>query len=388
MTTKQLKDLLTDIADEAAPAALHQRAVTQSRRDGRYRVMLASITALVLAGAGIFGVSALAERPGDQDRGADPAQPTAGVDELSGTYYQVTGGDTEPEALVAWEVGAEEPNLRFDAQEDWGRYYGTGRVSPDGRYFSYLTQSSNDGDDDGSGDTNLIKIRDVTTGKSTRVGEYDEADGGPCSAPAWSPDGERLLIDQGAEFGKARTGFVDIGSGDFNPFPVDDPCDALVTTDADGEDTVLSTATDSEDRVEVYATGADAEQSAIGAADVVEKEGAYIVDLVAASPEGRYLCVATAEEPGNHDAGLGGGTPYCDLMIDTEDATAFHLPEYNGIAVTGSTSTFAVPGRLVLEGDDGTGDGVHLLYDYEAELLDEAGSTLGSDSLPIAYVPD
>lgn len=387
MTTKQLKDLLTDMADEVQPTRVHERAVAQSKRIGRRNAILASITALLLTGSGLFGFSVLAHGMGNdgEHQVADGELPTSDVNKLSGTYYQVMDPDSGPESVVSWQPGGDEVAEPLTAIDTEDQYYNTGNVSPNGEYFSYMTSPSNDGGDPEV--TDRIFVASFADTASGEVAQYSAAED-LCAEPVWAPDSKRIFVDRGSAGDGDRTGFVDVETSEFTSFPVENPCDAQVATNADGEDLVFSTEA-SGDSVEVYATNSSGERTATGAAKVMMESGRYITELVAVSPDGRFLCVSTESEPGSYTEDMSAGRyGYCDAIIDTGAKEEIEVFDNNGVLPTGSPSVFAIPGRLLLEGDDGKGNGIHLLYDYDGKLIDEATSPMGEESLPSAFVPD
>lgn len=382
MTTRQLQDLLSDMADDVRPTSVHDKAVLQSRGIGMRRAAIASVAALTLIGGGVFGVAALADGP-DGDRVVDPAED---VREIHGTYFVVdSGGQGDPERLVSWRVGDDEVTELANAESaGWGLFVRTGEVSPDGKHFSFLSPSPEEG---GSAeDANSVMVMDLATKEIRKVADYSTT-GDPCSPPMWSPDGERLYVDRGPGASGDRTGYVELASGDFTPLPIDEPCDLTVTTGDDGDDVVLSTAR-GDDGAEVYATTADGERTAVGAAAIAGADSRYITDLVAASADGRYLCVEPGLEKNEYHDGIKGRSDTCDFIIDTVDEETIVIDERNGAFPTGGPSMFVIPGRILLEGDDGDGGTTHLLRDVDGTVLDEIDSGLDDPALPRAFVPD
>lgn len=383
MTTEQLKNLLSDMADEVKPMSVHKRAVAQSQRMRLRQAAFASVTALVLVGGGVAGVAALA----DDGTGEAAGLPTSDVNKLEGTFYEGYFEQGGGESLGAWETGEDTVAELIPKGTDDGSYAHTASLSPDGAQLAYLTFSAEYTE---PGNADKIKVRDLKSGKITEVAEYSGM-AKTCSEPTWAPDGRRLFIDRGSEFDE-RTGFVEVATGEFTPVEVKNPCNARVIEDANGEELIFSTAKTSDDTVDVVATGADGKRRTTKVAQAAKEYDVYVRELVAVSPDGRFVCVNTNTDRNGYDESAGDRFGTCDLVVDNE--TGEVVEPFDGAhdndEVFGSPSMFAVPGRLIAEeatGDDNQNE-TQQMYDYEGKLIDEVDSaSAGNDDPVLAFVP-
>jgi TolB protein len=223
-----LRDELRAIADSVAPADLYERSLSRSHRLGRREALVgttAAVVALALLGSGLWqlprpgptpatpaaaappvpssaphlpGASsavteqATAKKTRRPDR-PRPAHTTAGprstslVDLPGHVFYGGSGSDGR---LVRLTPGRH-PRVVLKQP------YATVGVSPDGARVAYVADG-------------LVMVVD------TGGGDPQQAYAGTASAaqaPAWSPDGARLLIDA------AQPGMLDVATGTLTPLP-------------------------------------------------------------------------------------------------------------------------------------------------------------------------
>lgn len=327
----------------------------------------ATIASLLLVSGVVVSVTAVAD---DNQRAAS--------DSLNGTFYEAISNSDGDEGLASWTTGDPTRTEVIPPGTDDGLYGQTGAISPDGEYIAYMT------DDVGGANGNLIKVRDLDTGKITKVAEYSGQQK-TCSFPSWAPDSQRLLIDKGSDFDD-RAGFVDIADGSFDPVDVPHPCDMRAAKDG----SVYSTAKSENGTVDVYVTDADGKTKSVGAAKAVEAASEWsLVGLGAVSPDGRFLCVYASE---GYYEDLENRDIYCDTIVDTaRDKTVLRSNAETGYWHAGP-SVFAVPGRVVVESDQDEIDTEEYqhLYDTRGELIDEVASTpdgVVAEDPAIGFVP-
>jgi TolB protein len=226
---EQLRDELRELADLAVPTDLYERSLQRSRGIGRREAAVgtaAAVLVLALLGSGLWrlpvrGPETVAPVAADSaaavTRAPAPAlSPTAptGADQptrptqsqhrprpprsthkprstsLRDLPGQVFYTDAAHGGQLQRLTGAGEPKTVLSAANS------TAGVSPDGSRIAYVS------------DGNLMVL---DTG-----GEPRQAYQGTTSAdqaPAWSPDGDRLLIDA------AETGVLDVTTGELTPLP-------------------------------------------------------------------------------------------------------------------------------------------------------------------------
>ena len=235
MTTPDpLRDELRELADTVAPTDLYERSLARSRRLGRREAAVgttAAVVALALLGSGLWQLPRSGSAPAPPaavhplaPSTAATAPPPAAADQNSATSTRVprpqrpdrpdrprpAGTTTSPRSTSI----ADLPGHIFyaDAGDDgrlvrltpgdqpetvFSKPYATVGISPDGARVAYVA------------DNQLMVV-------DTAGGEPQLAYSGTASAaqaPAWSPDGSRLLIDA------AEPGVLDVTTGALTPLP-------------------------------------------------------------------------------------------------------------------------------------------------------------------------
>lgn len=225
-----LREELRELADMVAPADLYERSLARSRRLGRREAAVgttAAVVALALLGSGLWQLpkSGPAEIPAVAGAtvlpsAAPPSARSATVGSVADlpappktrgpSRPRPAGTTTSPRSTSI----ADLPGHIFyaDAADDGRlvrlapggspetvltRKYATVGISPDGSKVAYVA------------DGNLMVV-------DTSGGEAQQAYSGTTSAaqaPAWSPDGARLLIDA------AEPGVLDVATGALTPLP-------------------------------------------------------------------------------------------------------------------------------------------------------------------------
>ncbi|GAA3351114.1 hypothetical protein GCM10020358_79650 [Amorphoplanes nipponensis] len=224
-----LREELRELADSVAPADLYERSLARSRRLGRREAAVgtaAAVAALALLGSGLW------QLPGS---GPAPATPVAGPPVVSSAPAPVAEAATSAATLPVRPPGTDRPDrprpartttsprstsiadlpghiFYADAADD-GRLvrltpggrpetvltkpYATVGVSPDGARVAYVADGA-------------LLVAD------TAGGDPQQAYAGTASAaqaPAWSPDGSRLIIEA------AEPGVLDMATGAVTPLP-------------------------------------------------------------------------------------------------------------------------------------------------------------------------
>jgi len=224
-----LRDELRELADSVTPADLYEPSLARSRRIGRREAAAgttAAVVALALLGSGLWQLPR--SGPASVATAAGPAAASPASVPVGSIGTSAPAGDpktakvprpgrprpahstTEPRSTSI----ADLPGHVFYADaEDDGRLvrltpgaepetvfsepYATAGVSPDGSRVAYVTNG------------NLMVL-------DTVGGDPQQAYAGKASAtqaPAWSPDGTRLLIDA------AEPGVLDVATGIVTPLP-------------------------------------------------------------------------------------------------------------------------------------------------------------------------
>jgi TolB protein len=223
-----LRDELRELADSVTPADLYEPSLARSRRIGRREAAAgttAAVVALALLGSGLWqlprsgpasvaaappaaaspapvpvgsiGTSAPAEDP-KTAKGTRPDRPrpahstteprSTSIADLPGHVFYA---DAEDDGRLVRLTPGDEPETVFSEP------YATAGVSPDGSRVAYVTNG------------NLMVV-------DTGGGDPQRAYAGNASAtqaPAWSPDGTRLLVDA------AEPGVLDVATGIVTPLP-------------------------------------------------------------------------------------------------------------------------------------------------------------------------
>jgi TolB protein len=226
-----LRDELRELADAVAPADLYERSLHRSRKIGRREAAIgttAAVVALALLGSGLWrlpskgsepslpvavapvGQSAPASSapaatatvvpPGGHEPAGEP-QPnrprppkstpkprSTSLGDLPGQVFYADSGD---DGKVLRLTSSGRPRTVLSASN------ATAGVSPDGSQIAYVSDGTLMVADTGGGEP-----RQAYAGKTSAE-----------QAPAWSPDGGRLLIDA------AETGVLDVATGELTPLP-------------------------------------------------------------------------------------------------------------------------------------------------------------------------
>ncbi|RSM71536.1 hypothetical protein DMB66_07460 [Actinoplanes sp. ATCC 53533] len=227
-----LRDELRELADTVAPTDLYERSLARSRRIGRREAAIgttAAVVALALLGSGLWQLPQSGPPPAAPVAGAPPV-PSASAsaasrvaDTAAEQSRPVQGGPssrprprppgttTSPRSTAIGDLAghvfyadpADDGRLvRLSPGDDQpetvlSQPYATVGVSPDGARLAYVA------------DGNLMVA-------DTRGGDPRQAYQGTTSAaqaPAWSPDGARLLIDA------AEPGVLEVATGALTPLP-------------------------------------------------------------------------------------------------------------------------------------------------------------------------
>ncbi|MET8153370.1 hypothetical protein ACIBSW_26490 [Actinoplanes sp. NPDC049668] len=221
-----LRDELRDLADVVVPADLYERSLARSRRIGRREAAIgttAAVVALALLGSGLWRlpkgpepappVAAAPAGPSASAPVIPPAPQTAGPGEVIGgtsapdrprprsstssprstSLVDVPGqifyADAEDDGRLVRLTGAGNPSTVLSASNS------AAGVSPDGSRIAYVTDGT-------------LMVAE-TGGQATRQVYAGTASAE--QAPAWSPDGGRLLIDA------ADPGVLDVATGRLDP---------------------------------------------------------------------------------------------------------------------------------------------------------------------------
>ncbi|AGZ38879.1 PD40 domain-containing protein [Actinoplanes friuliensis] len=226
-----LRDELRELADVVVPADMYERSLQRSRKIGRREAAIgttAAVVALALLGSGLWrlpsrgpdqeppvavapvGPSATAslapsvaptttrasgnqpDTPSRPDRPRPPrATTTPKSTALGDLPGQIFYADADDNGRVVRLTGAGNPSTVLSASNS------TAGVSPDGSRIAYVTSGSLMVVDTGADDP-----QQVYAGTSSAE-----------QAPAWSPDGSRLLIEA------SETGVLDVATGELTPLP-------------------------------------------------------------------------------------------------------------------------------------------------------------------------
>ncbi|MFI7539896.1 TolB family protein [Actinoplanes sp. NPDC049599] len=224
-----LRDELRELADTVTPTDLYERTLTRSRRIGRREAVVgttAAVVALALLGSGLWQLPRTgpapvrpAAAPALASSAAAPVAPTATGAPAQGSQSTKGSGPARPRparttADPRSTALADLPGRVFYTDPgDAGRLvrltpgeqpetvlaepYATVGVSPDGERVAYVTDGALMVVDTGGGDP-----RQAYPGTASAA-----------QAPAWSPDGGRLLI------GAAEPGVLDVATGTLTPLP-------------------------------------------------------------------------------------------------------------------------------------------------------------------------
>lgn len=366
MTTEQLKNLLTDMADEVEPVSVHRQAAARSRRIANRRILVASLTSVAVLSGAVTGYAAIAD-------GGDPAPP-ATTDGPAGTFYGATFEQGRGDALWSWQPGDEKPTEVIEPGTDDGRYYDTGAVSPDGRYIGYLTEPT--------GDRGEVRLRNLDTGDVTTLAEYS-ADGSTCSAPAWTPDSDRLFVDRGDDFDQ-RFGYVDVSSRKFEPL-VDQQvgCSATITRYPEG-DMVMSLRKEKGKVVIDQNFNREGVHGTLPIEEELEHTGQpYVRELTAISADGRYVCLNT-DDVAAPIAGLD-RLGICSTLYDLDADELIEMP-IEGDDWFASASAFAAEDRFLVYTESGA---KARLYRFDGTLATETATPWQDDEdfMPLGYLP-
>jgi len=229
-----LRDSLSDLADSVAPADLYERSLRRSRRIGRREAAVgtgAAFVALGLLGSGLWqlpqrsaetasrGVAAAplapsqaaSTEPGSATGNAPAEPPQTGRPTTrpqrprpqapSSSKPRSTSLAALPGQVFYEDAGADGDLVRLtgdgEAETVLSAAFSTVGVSPDGTRLAYVS------------DGQLMVV-------STLGGEPQQVYAGTASAdqaPAWSPDGGKLLIDA------SDPGVLDVATGALTPLP-------------------------------------------------------------------------------------------------------------------------------------------------------------------------
>ena len=216
---ERLRAAMLDLAADAAPADLHERAMRAYRRLRRRRTTAAVAAGLVIVSAGTATAAGLLSPPSGKTaanggssacRAAVPTDPAptpsyrqeeTGPAPRTGPLFYLAVNGTSAE-LASWTPGQSKPVLHRSLPID---ALGNANVSPDGEWVSWVT--SPDG---------ALHLAAVDGGKADRV-LYTGVDG-RLLEPVWSRDSARLLV---RDLSSDRIGTVDITSGTFSRLPTD-----------------------------------------------------------------------------------------------------------------------------------------------------------------------
>jgi TolB protein len=249
MNIDRLRMDLTELAEEATPVDLRDRALRSSRRLGIQRAVATSAAVLVMLGAATGTAIALVPRNGggpapattatttvDSTPSAAPS-PTTSASAAAGTpsggakndpaatigriFYIANPVNPEPNPgptpLFSWTPGGQPHRL---TALPWGAMQTNAAVSPDGRKIAWIDEQSslNVAAVDGTGRRKL----------------HDKVEG-QCWGPTWSPDSRRLTaaVVESTDPYRDRIGMIDVSSGAFSPTAGLDGCHPVWAADAD-----------------------------------------------------------------------------------------------------------------------------------------------------------
>lgn len=373
--TDELKHLMTRLADEVKPTSLHEAATRRSRQASRRNTGLAAVAALALAGGTVVGLNGLAF--GDS---SDPAPAASAGTQLDGVFYE-TSAETD-EAIRQWTSESPQPVPVAPGGPE-NRYTATAKVSPDGRYISYVTVDT----DDDPGYSGRLMVLDVQSAEHVQLSEYDW-ELRICSVPTWSPDG-RLFVDHGGD-GEDRYGFYDLETDTFTASVDPRGCEVQVAEDGNGDDLFIAVEHLGGDTQDLNVTTAQGTTTKSPIKEILRKTRSNLSNLTAVSPDGEYACLRVGE-------GMSGNfteqVRTCDYIIEiatgtlimtTSEATEGQLASRSpgGIA---SVNAFAVPDHILVTLPDGNG---YQLVDFSGEVVAtvESQSTVANPLL-VGYVP-
>ncbi|GAB7041365.1 MULTISPECIES: hypothetical protein [Catenuloplanes] len=202
MNLDDLRAGLADLAEEARPVDLRDRAVRTSHRIARIRLALAAAATVAVVGVTSAG---FALRGGNDRALPEIATPPAGA--TSAVYIDNLAGFGN---MAVWDGGG----VRTLYFRDFpvGRYGGDElrdslAVSPDGTHLSWISNAG----------LHLSRLGDNDMVVLNRQDEDFRFSGG-CSAPAWSSDSTRLLaVMWQPETNSAQTGWFAVDGGAFTP---------------------------------------------------------------------------------------------------------------------------------------------------------------------------
>lgn len=212
MTTPddRLRETLHGIAGTVTPVDLYERSLRRSRSIGRRRAASgasAALVALGLIGGGLWQLDPAGKQARPPavaaSRQAPPVnkppvstppvskQPRSrAISAVPGTLFYRQADD--PGAVMRLRPGAAPMQVSAGQREDIA-------VSPDGKTFANVTE---DGE---------VIVHDTAGGRPRTAYQGAQPEG---YGPAWSPDGERLLIAR-RQAGAAQPGVLDVATGTF-----------------------------------------------------------------------------------------------------------------------------------------------------------------------------
>lgn len=221
----RLRAGLADLADEVAQVDLRDRVLRTSHAlRVRRAVAITSAVATVIVAIGVVVVTRPDPRTAPMVPAVTPSPtiapsvtPTPADNSptgMTGTlfYLRLGSSSSAPAQLYSWTVGTAPRRLLI---LDGYAAIMNATVSPDGTRIAWVTNG-----DLGSGSLFVADI-DGSNRRELR-GKMDAE----CWIPVWSPDSRRLLV---REFDpdapdRARSGLVDVMTGDFRPVPKLDGC--------------------------------------------------------------------------------------------------------------------------------------------------------------------
>ncbi|MEV8504116.1 hypothetical protein AB0368_04685 [Actinoplanes sp. NPDC051475] len=372
-----LRESLTDLARAVAPADLYERSLRRSRRIGRREAAIgtgAALLALGLLGSGLWqlprgtdqsarGVVAVPLSPAAE---APPGSPAAAATTSTGPVRTIPpSGPSRPRPTPATlpkprstslaalpgqafydDAGTDGDLVRLtrdgDPETVLSAPFSTVGVSPDGARIAYVS------------DGQLLVV-------GTGGGEPERVYAGSASAdqaPAWSPDGARLLIDA------TDPGLLDVATGRLDPLPSGLEGEHYRWS---GDGTTLVYATPS-CGLEVAAVGA---QSGTPVPDQDTADGPAACRPVSVDSTGDLVTVRT-------EAAV---TGTADAVLDTKTGERVELPV--GGTIIGAV--FDPAGNLLVRWVHGGGNRLSL-FDRDFTLLVQAGEPAGLKGLDlVAY---
>jgi Tol biopolymer transport system component len=329
MNMDRLRTDLADLAEEATPVDLRDRALRTSRRLGVQRTLASTAAALVMLGAATG--TAFALLPKDNNAGPAPAAttpavvtpaptatsnpapsesatatdvgPTDSANTPSGTFGQifyVAGQSMDPppsSPLYSWSPGRAPRSLM---SLDWLAAQSNVDVSPDGKRVSWVDEAGK------------LSVADVDgANQRTLPGTFE----GLCWGPIWAPDSRRLTA-MGADVGD-KPGVLDVGSEKFTPLGELPGCHPLWSADG-------STIAVASDGQVVLMNSSGKERRAVPGVSGGANSKRGTADLASLSPDGRRLALLI-KYPGD-EWGDVGRQLQVNAVIDTRTGRDIELP--------------------------------------------------------------